>query len=116
MQNIMFDPVLNKTFVYTSPDSQTLEWFGQNKLIEPIWATNQRGGNGRKSAAEWLGANLGFSNQSIKYVPYNHSRPYRELIDQFVGFFTDKEDPVNFAALYFDEPDHTGHLYGKFQG
>ncbi|CAF0741783.1 unnamed protein product [Brachionus calyciflorus] len=90
IQNIMYDPVLNKTFNLGMPETYTKEWFGQNKLTEPIWATNQKAGNGRYSAAEWLGSNLEFSGQNI----------------------TTAKNPINFGAIYFDEPDHYGHLYG----
>ena len=104
MQNNMYDPVLNKTFSYTSPDSQAIEWFGQNKLAEPIWITNQKGGDGRRSAAEWVGSNLKFNGEGVLNIPYNKSTPYKELIDKFMGFYTDEHEPVNFGALYFDEP------------
>ena len=104
IQNNMFDPVLNKTFTYTDPQSQTIEWFGQNRLAEPIWATNQRGGDGRRSAAEWIGSNITFSNQKILNITYSRTTPFKELIDRFVKFYTDNSDPINFGALYFDEP------------
>jgi ectonucleotide pyrophosphatase/phosphodiesterase family protein 5 len=114
VQNVMFDPVLNKKFQFTSPDSETIEWYGQNKAAEPIWVTNQKGGNGRRSAAEWVGAGVVFDNQKIVHIPFNSSTPYKSLIDQFVTLYTDKDQPINFGALYFDEPDHTGHLYGPY--
>jgi ectonucleotide pyrophosphatase/phosphodiesterase family protein 5 len=114
IQNNMFDPVLNQTFTYTDPKSQTIEWFGQNKRAEPIWATNQRGGDGRRSAAEWIGSNITFNSQHILNITYNRATPYKELIDRFVTFFTDASEPINFGALYFDEPDHTGHMYGPY--
>ena len=104
VQNHMYDPVLNKTFHYTSPETQTLEWFGQNKKAEPIWTTNQRAGEGRRSAAEWIGANVIFNNQSIVNIPYNKSVSYTEQLDRFIGMFTNSENPINFGAIYFDEP------------
>jgi len=114
IQNNMYDPKLNKTFNYVSPESQTIEWYGQNKYAEPIWATNQRAGGGRLSAAEWVGSNVVFNNQSIIHIPYNKTKPYEVLIDEFVDLFTHPTDPINFGAVYFDEPDHTGHLYGPY--
>lgn len=100
----MFDPVLNKTFSYVSPDSQKIEWYGQNKQAEPIWITNQRGGGGRRSAAEWVGSNLKFNGEGVINIPYNKSTPYKELVDRFIEFYTDPSEPINFGALYFDEP------------
>lgn len=114
LQNNMYDPLLNKTFNYKSPESQTIEWYGQNKQAEPIWVTNQKAGGGRKSAAEWIGANVVFQEQNITYIPYNKTKSYKKLIDEFVQLFTHPTEPVNFGALYFDEPDHVGHLYGPY--
>lgn len=104
VQNSMYDPLLNKTFSYLVQSSQTHEWFGQNKNTEPIWTTNQKNGFKRYSAAEWVGANVVFENQQHIYIPYNHSASYYHLIDQFIGYFVDSVRPINFGALYFDEP------------
>lgn len=104
LENEMFDPTLNETFNYVSDKSQTAQWFGQNSLVEPIWTTNQKNGNGRLSAAEWVGAGIVFSNQTINYIPYNHSKSFYDLVDLFTLLFTDQQRPINFGALYFDEP------------
>lgn len=111
MENEMYDPYLNETFNYVSANSQTYEWFGQNLDAEPIWATNQKHGNGRHSAAEWVGANIVFSNQSITYIPYNHSKSYYDLIDMFIELFINDNKPINFGALYFDEPGKFNFRY-----
>lgn len=104
IENDMYDPVLNKTYNYVTASSQTYEWFGQNRITEPIWTTNQKGGNGRHSAAEWVGANVIFGNQSITYIPYSRANSYYDLIDLFIRLFLDEQKPINFGALYFDEP------------
>ena len=104
IQNDMYDPTLKKTFSSHHRETHTVEWFGQNRNIEPIWATNQKAGDNRRSAAEWVGSDLVFANQSIIHVPFNHSTPYKEYIDEFVGLFVDPSGPINFGALYFDEP------------
>ena len=122
VQNVMYDRLMNATFNFTAANhtaSSDALWFGQNSRVEPIWSTNQRGGAGRRSAAEWVGSHVPFSNQTIVHIAYNHSTPFRQLVDQFVQMLaTDSgNDPavaVNFGALYFDEPDHTGHLYGPY--
>lgn len=114
IQNEMYDKDLKKEFNHMSNESQTREWYGQNKLTEPIWISNQRAGGGRKSAAEWVGAGVSFNDQSALYIPYNNSKPYNDLIDEFITLFTRDEEPINFGALYFDEPDHTGHLFGPY--
>lgn len=100
----MYDPTLDQVFSAQSNDSQTLEWYQQSKDVEPIWSSNQKAGGKRRSAAEWFGANIEFNNQSIIYIPYNSSIPYNELIDTFIRLFTDSKDPINFGAMYFDQP------------
>jgi predicted AlkP superfamily pyrophosphatase or phosphodiesterase len=105
IQNSMYDPVLNKTFDFQSNKAQTVEWFGQNKATEPIWITNQKHGDGRRSAAEWVGSNIKFGDEEVVHIPYNHSTPFNNLVDRFIQLFTNKdEEPINFGALYFDEP------------
>jgi predicted AlkP superfamily pyrophosphatase or phosphodiesterase len=113
VQNEMYDPSLNKSFNFTNEKDQTAEWFRQNKNTEPIWITNQKNGDDRLSAAEWVGSGVKYEGVPIISIPYNHSRPYKDLIDQFIGLFT-SDKPINFGALYFDEPDHTGHVYGPY--
>lgn len=100
----MFDPILNKSFAASNLNDQSIEWFGQNKETQPIWTVNQKAGQGRKSAAEWIGSQVIFSNETQTYIPYNHSTPYKEYIDTFIQLFTNKPHPINFGALYFDEP------------
>ncbi len=111
VHNDMWDPLLNKTFKPSLQDAQTIEWYGQNKMVEPIWITNQRTDEDRRSAAEWVGSNVAFNNESIVHIPYNHSTPYNELIDKFIALFTDADKPINFGALYFDEPGAYIHLF-----
>lgn len=114
IQNQMYDRKLKKMYEHVSEESQTHEWYGQNNLTEPIWIANQKAGNGRKSAAEWIGAGVSFDDQSAIWIPYNNSKPYKKLIDEFVTLFTQEDEPINFGAMYFDEPDHTGHLHGPY--
>lgn len=114
VSNSMYDRSLKKEFSHLSPETQTKEWFGQNNATEPIWITNQKAGNGRRSAAEWVGAGVTFDNQSAIYIPFNHSKPYTKLIDEFITLYTRDNDSINMGAMYFDEPDRTGHLFGPY--
>ena len=104
VENSMFDRNTNKVFDHMSAESQTKEWYGQNKLAEPIWITNQKAGDGRRSAAEWVGAGVSFSNQSAIYIPYNKTKSFKTLVDEFVKLFIRETEPINFGAMYFDEP------------
>ena len=104
VQNEMYDPVLKKKFTIADDQTQTIEWYGQNKEIEPIWTTNQKAEEDRRSAAEWIGSGVVFDTQTIVAIPYNRSVPFKDLIDQFITLFTSAHEPINFGALYFDEP------------
>ena len=82
--NHMYDPELNKTFDHLTTGPDVLAWYGQHQGVEPVWTTNQKAGMNRKSAAEWIGVNAQFANQAVTAIQYNHSKPFNELIDQFI--------------------------------
>ena len=44
----------------------------------------------------------------------NHSEPAQTRIDKVIGWLKSK-DPPRFVALYFENPDSTGHNYGIFE-
>ena len=102
--NSMFDPVLNERFHINEKPTHNKIWFAQNNKTEPIWTLNQRLGNGRLSAAEWIGSDILFKNETIINVPYKQNENYTELIDKFIRLFTDTEQAINFGAIYFDQP------------
>ena len=132
VSNEMFDPMLNETFSMIKPNSHSFKWFGQNRLATPIWTLNQMNGNRRLSAAEWVGSNVVFFNQTIIDIPYEGSTPFNQYIDKFIKLFLNQTNPINFGAIYFNEPgnkmnfkfkilfnkyfilDQTGHMFGPF--
>lgn len=114
VHNEIYDPVLNEVFNSVSKESHDHKWYGQNNKTEPVWITNQKNGDGRRSAASWVGSSIKFNGIAPIHIPYNYSRPYNELIDQFILLFTSPDGPINFGAIYFDEPDATGHKYGPY--
>ena len=113
--NEMFDPVFRA--VFDSSNNETRWWDG----AEPIWVTNQK--QGFKSATSfWPGfdVNIGgyfpsFSTNGTKYSKPFASRenlmPVKERIDMVIKWLT-MDDPPSFIAMYFSEPDITGHEYG----
>ena len=44
------------------------------------------------------------------YLAYNETVPFAERVETAVNWFV--EDHKDFVALYFHEPDFTGHSYG----
>lgn len=113
ISNNMYDRSLNKSFNVRETDPKSLnQWFGQNPNVMPLWTLNQKAGDGRRSASNWIGANAEIGGHKILALPFNESAPFKNLIDQFIGLFTAPIDPINFGALYFYEPDMCGHLHG----
>jgi len=112
VHNEIYDSSLNETFESGTPESRDHKWYGQNKQAEPIWITNQKAGGHRKSAASWVGSAVKFNDQKAVDIPYEPGKSFDSLIDEFISLFTQPEDQINFGAVYFNEPDATGHLYG----
>eukprot|EP00250_Pteridium_aquilinum_P017988 c23886_g1_i1 orf=47-1552(-) len=84
-------------------------------LGEPMWETVVK--NGLVAATVfWPGSDVtkGPWNCTLPYChSYNSSVPYEERVDAVLGYFDlpDDERP-SFISLYFEEPDHTGHIVG----
>lgn len=114
IHNEIYDPTLKEVFESGTEESRKHKWYGQNSKTEPIWITNQKSGHDRYSAASWVGDTVSFSGQKPIAIPFDIKKPYNKLIDEFIALFTREQKPINFGALYFHEPDHTGHLYGPY--
>ncbi|XP_069830116.1 bis(5'-adenosyl)-triphosphatase enpp4-like [Dendropsophus ebraccatus] len=84
-------------------------WWNQ---ATPIWVTNQLAGR-RSGSAMWPGGEFTIQNVTLKdALPYNPSVTFEERVNNITSWFTRAKDPINFAVLYFEEPDLSGHLYG----
>ena len=107
INNVMYDPVYKSTF---TPSTVDPKWFNAS---EPVWITNQKQGDGRMSAViNWVGGSVPFHGQKADYgPPYNESIPFKARVD-IVLQQLDRDPPVNFVAVYFEEPDASGHDYG----
>ena len=82
-------------------------------LSEPIWNTIQR--YGKKSATFfWVGSEAPIGGTYPNYYKrYDKSVSYQSRVDTMEYWFNLPEDKrPDLVMLYFDEPDHTGHLYG----
>jgi ectonucleotide pyrophosphatase/phosphodiesterase family protein 5 len=95
----MYDPKLNLTF--EQPDQLTnADWWP----YPTIWSVNEQRKGARSGVSSWPQERIGIS----KYQAYNRSRPFRDTIDQVLLWFNDSIEPINFGAIYSDEPDLTG--------
>uniref|UniRef100_A0A8B9QPM2 bis(5'-adenosyl)-triphosphatase n=1 Tax=Anas platyrhynchos TaxID=8839 RepID=A0A8B9QPM2_ANAPL len=69
----------------------------------PIWVTNQQQGNGTSAAAMWPGTD----------VKINNATPHFFMkVEKIVTWLNSSDPVVNFATLYWEEPDVSGHKYG----
>ncbi|VDN06062.1 unnamed protein product [Thelazia callipaeda] len=91
---------------------------------EPIWLTNERAANNRRSATMYWPTGGGHWPPE-PHKPTLHSRTwmaYKNLsqwmvdFDEIFDLFTRKQDPYNFVAWYISEPDHVLHSNGFKNG
>lgn len=114
--NWFFDPDYNETL--TKDNSEDQKWWdgksgGSGAGAEPIWVTNERAGGSRVSGSYfWPGSSV--DNQRPTYSRcYDNKISFADRIDMIVRWFTYTDTkPINLGTLYFEEPDHTGHLFG----
>lgn len=101
----MYDPHTNKTFTVGNRDPS---WWDE---ATPIWLSVQKAGY-KSAAAMWPGSDLRIHNSTATHsLDYDSRVTFRERLGKLTSWM--KDDPtVRFAALYWEEPDHTGHLYG----
>nr|XP_056720530.1 ectonucleotide pyrophosphatase/phosphodiesterase family member 7 [Euleptes europaea] len=89
-------------------------WWDNGSL--PIWITAQR--QGLKTASLFFpGGNASYQGEQVNvkrveglFFKYNNETEWRQNIDLVMKWFT--KDNLDFIALYFGEPDSTGHKYG----
>eukprot|EP01018_Ginkgo_biloba_P021675 Gb_37354 [translate_table: standard] len=108
INNHFRDPKTNETFGMQSHDPKW--WLG-----EPIWETVTK--NGLQAATYfWPGSEVvkgpwncpeGFCQQ------YNGSVPFEERVDTVLNYFDlPASKRPRFMTLYFEDPDHQGHMVG----
>lgn len=108
--NEMYDPSLNMTFSIETDSVYDPRWWDQ---AVPLWVTVQRAG-GRSGAAMWPGSDVKIHGTfPDRYLPYNGSVPFETRVQSVVEWFSAEEDEaVDFAVLYWEEPDEHGHMLG----
>ncbi|KAI5076185.1 hypothetical protein GOP47_0008250 [Adiantum capillus-veneris] len=106
--NYFSDPSSNERF---HPGIIDPKWW----LGEPIWESIVK--HGLISATYfWPGSDVskGAWNCNLPYCQhYNHSVPYEDRVDTVLAYFDLPDDKrPSLITLYFEEPDHTGHMVG----
>jgi len=84
-------------------------------LKEPIWITAQKQGL-KTGNIYWLGGDVAIQGQFPTYYRNWNEQPHWEFgerVDEAVRLMSlpEKERP-RLLMVYFDEPDHTGHVFG----
>ncbi len=77
-------------------------------ITEPIWLTAKNQGL-KTGCSFWPGSEV-FPRNPDMYLPFSKFLNNPERIDELVDWLV-KFD-LDFATLYFDQPDSTGHSYG----
>ncbi|KAI0980534.1 hypothetical protein GJ496_005841 [Pomphorhynchus laevis] len=113
INNQMYDPDTNETFDMNNADTKC-NWWKQNPHAVPIWIHNQIESAQRSSGTIcWVSSQCSFKSKSPdRQIPCNGSKTATHKIDTVFQWFTNESHPINFAAVYFNEPDNTGHEHG----
>ena len=102
--NEMWDPALGDNFTLATKDAR---WWGG----EPVWQTAERQGV-RAATFFWPGSDVP-GKEASRFRDYDDRVPYEDRVDQVLEWLA-APDPPGVVTLYFEEPDHAGHLHGPF--
>lgn len=105
----MYDPISQKHF-HTSNDSDS-EWWNQ---AQPLWISALDSGY-KTAAMMWPGSDVKIRNRTAThFFPYSSNMSFRQRLGNVTNWIlgSEKEEGVMFAALYWEEPDRTGHIFG----
>tara|TARA_B100002051_G_C16742819_1_gene645414 strand:- start:4547 stop:5791 length:1245 start_codon:yes stop_codon:yes gene_type:complete len=109
--------IISNTF-YSKTLEKKYSMYDRNTVIdssfygaEPIWVTAEK--NGLKSASYfWVGSEAIGKTPSI-YKNYDSSVSFTSRVDSVISWFNLSESKrPDLVLLYFNEPDHTGHMFG----
>lgn len=105
----MYDPRTKKHF--HMGNSSDPSWWSE---AEPLWITALDSGYSTV-AMMWPGSDVVIHNRTATHFwHYDHDMPFRERLGNVTKWMTrnGKEEGAKFAALYWEEPDQSGHRYG----
>ncbi|PVD29839.1 hypothetical protein C0Q70_09096 [Pomacea canaliculata] len=102
--NNMYDPEHD---AYFTKDSTEEFWWNQR---EPIWSTVVR--NGKKAGVNfWPGSMANVSYPPTERRVYDETADPYERIAVALSWFNEPNN-YDFVAMYFDQPDGAGHVFG----
>ena len=69
-----------------------------------IWTVNEQREESRSGIIGWP---QNFT-RAFQSEPYEKGRSFRKIVDKMLLWFNDPDAPINFGAIYFDQPGATG--------
>ncbi|KAL7370288.1 hypothetical protein ABVT39_024953 [Epinephelus coioides] len=110
LANSMYDPVTNKSFIVGKNSSDPVWW----SEAQPLWVTALDSGY-KTAAMMWPGSDVPIGNRTPSYfLHYDPHVTFQQRLENVTNWILGdgKEQGVKFAALYWEEPDHSGHMFG----
>ncbi|KAJ6658498.1 hypothetical protein lerEdw1_020053 [Lerista edwardsae] len=113
IHNMWFNSSTGQKLPYYNTQGKS-DWWDNGSL--PIWITAQR--QGLKTASLFFpGGNATYQGEQVNvkrveklFHSYSNETEWKQNIDTVMRWFD--EDNLDFVALYFGEPDSTGHKHG----
>ncbi|KAL2321389.1 hypothetical protein Fmac_030358 [Flemingia macrophylla] len=108
INNFFYDPITGDKFTMASHHPKW--WLGH-----PLWET-VAANNLTAATYFWPGSEVHKGPWACPKAfcqPYNSSVPFQDRVDTVLSYFDLPTDQVpSFITLYFEDPDHQGHLVG----
>ncbi|XP_023930802.1 bis(5'-adenosyl)-triphosphatase enpp4-like [Lingula anatina] len=112
--NTMYDPIFDEVFSIKARTGKEGRWWGG----EPIWLTVKKQ-HKVSGTYFWPGSDVSIQNENANmWFNYNQNTPYEDRVNKMVSWFKgedkiqDKPTSFNFVAMYYHEPDFSGHQHG----
>ncbi|XP_062979510.1 ectonucleotide pyrophosphatase/phosphodiesterase family member 7 [Elgaria multicarinata webbii] len=113
IHNMWFNTTTGQKLPYYNTQGRS-DWWDNGSL--PIWITAQR--QGLKTASLFFpGGNATYQGEQVEvkkveklFHKYDNETEWRQNVDTVMKWLS--EDDLDFVALYFGEPDSTGHKFG----
>jgi len=96
----IYDPKTNS--IFQSWKNMSSQWWP----LKSIWTINEQRIGARSGVIGWPQNSIVVS----KYETYRKERSDKDIIDQILNWFNDPTEPINFGAIYFQEPSLTGKI------
>jgi alkaline phosphatase D len=107
VNNSFYDPKIKEAFSLGSSAKMDARFYGGN----PIWNVAEQQGV-RTASFYWPGSDTGDKSPSI-FKTYDALVPDEARIETVIEWLKlPEEERPHLVALYFDEPDNTGHTFG----